>query len=238
MKENYHNSIITPSKYMKAPYKHPLAKAYITICVITSLGCGISKYAAFKEISTDGTLAIFEMLFTMSLVLGISYLAYLATIYYVYPKLTSRITKNSNVECESGCNDAHNSHFEDDMLEQIEFYASKTFENHLSENEMDTLIANIECLSQDKELEGAIVHRLAGITSNDIYHFGWNIGKRLHKTNIEIAWFLKGTFKQMLEDISIDTVQTKLAIKEGTFSLKLIPLGNDLVPHKFPILRA
>lgn len=223
---------------MKAPYKHPLAKAYITICVITSLGCGISKYASCKEVSTDGILAIFEMIFAMSLVLGISYLAYLATIYYVCPKLKSRNAKSNNVECETRCNDANNSHFEDDMLEQIEFYATKTFENHLSDTEMETLITNIECLSKDKDVEESIVHRLAGITSNDIYHFGWNIGKRLHKTNIQIAWFLKGTFKQMLEDVSIDTVQTKLAIKEGTFSLKLIPLGNDLVPHKFPILRA
>ncbi len=75
---------------------------------------------------------------------------------------------------------------------------------------------------------------MAGVTSNDLYHFGWNVGKRLKRTNIQIAWFLKDTFKTMLDDVSVDTVQTKLANKEGNFTLKLIPLDQELIPHVFP----
>lgn len=51
---------------------------------------------------------------------------------------------------------------------------------------------------------------------------------------MQIAWFLKATFKLMFSDVAVDTIQTKLAIKEGTFTLKLIPLDQPLIPHVFP----
>ena len=38
----------------------------------------------------------------------------------------------------------------------------------------------------------------------------------------------------MFSDVAVDTIKTKLAIKEGTFILKLIPLDQPLIPHVFP----
>lgn len=120
------------------------------------------------------------------------------------------------------------------VMDNIISYASLTFERHLSKNQVETLCSNIHLLAQDKDVSEDIMIRLNGVTTNDLYHFGWNIGKRLKKTNTQIAWFLKDTFKLMFSDVAIDTIQTKLAIKEGTFTLKLIPLDQSLTPHTFP----
>ena len=108
----------------------------------------------------------------------------------------------------------------------------------MRQNQIQILCNNIQQLAIGKDMSDDIAVKLDGVTSNDLYHFGWNIGKRLKKSNIQIAWFLKNTFKSMFSDVAIDTIQTKLAIKEGTFTLKLIPLDQPLTPHVFPVFPA
>ena len=119
-------------------------------------------------------------------------------------------------------------------MDDILSYSSLTFERHLSENQIQVLCNNIQQLAKGKDVSDDITVKLDGVTSNDLYHFGWNIGKRLKRSNIQIAWFLKDTFKIMFSDVAVDTIQTKLAIKEGTFTLMLIPLDQPLIPHVFP----
>lgn len=119
-------------------------------------------------------------------------------------------------------------------MDDILSYSSLTFERHLSEDQIQVLCNNIQQLAKGKDVSDVITVKLDGVTSNDLYHFGWNIGKRLKKSNIQIAWFLKDTFKIMFSDVAVDTIQTKLAIKEGSFTLKLIPLDQPLIPHMFP----
>ena len=119
-------------------------------------------------------------------------------------------------------------------MDDILSYSSLTFERHLSEDQIQVLRNNIQQLAKGKDVSDDITVKLDGVTSNDLYHFGWNIGKRLKRSNIQIAWFLKDTFKIMFSDVAVDTIQTKLAIKEGSFTLNLIPLDQPLIPHMFP----
>ena len=126
------------------------------------------------------------------------------------------------------------SNTESGIMDDILSYSSLTFDKHLTEAQIQTLCNNIQQLAKGKDVSDDITVKLDGVTSNDLYHFGWNIGKRLKRSNIQIAWFLKDTFKIMFSDVAVDTIQTKLAIKEGTFTLKLIPLDQPLIPHVFP----
>ncbi len=228
---------------MKSHHIPPFIKAGLTIITIAALWLGIREYTEVKNLTQDSCLAVLRMTFMLSLVYGSSYLMYLAG-QAVMPRLFT---------CKPICSDTgmtviSSGRYEDmaeeekrknadnmaALMDSIVSYASHTFDMKLKPNQTESLCNNIRLLSEGRDTYCGVSSRMDGVTSNDLYHFGWNIGKRLKRTNIQIALFLKGTFVTMLEDVSVDTVQTKLAIKEGNFSLKLIPLGQDLVPHIFP----
>lgn len=224
---------------MKDSYKSPWARAYLTVVTMSALGIGVSDYTRMITTTSDSILTIFHTIFVLSLVCGIGYLIYLVSAYYIVPKLCV-----AHISYESGDEESNrlkptiliesDVNTESGILDDILSYSSLTFGRHLSQNQIQILCNNIQQLALGKDVSDDIAVKLDGVTSNDLYHFGWNIGKRLKKSNIQIAWFLKYTFKLMFSDVAIDTIQTKLAIKEGTFTLKLIPLDQPLTPHVFP----
>lgn len=218
---------------MKAPHKYPMTRAYIAVLTMLSLGIGLSDYTRMKAVTSDTFLAVFHMIFVLSLVIGSGYLIYLLVAYCIIPKLKQGLNSKEREEQIQTVSDDSSINREQ-IMENILSYASLTFERHLSKSQVETLCGNINLLAQGKDVSADIMVRMEGVTTNDLYHFGWNVGKRLRRTNIQIAWFLKETFKAMFSDVAIETIQTKLAIKEGTFSLKLIPLDQSLTPHRFP----
>lgn len=224
---------------MKAPYKSPWTRAYLTVVTMSALGIGVSDYTQMITETSDIFLAVFHTIFILSLVCGTGYLIYLISAYYIVPKLyVAQISCKSNDE-ENDRQQADflmgtDSNTESGIMDDILSYSSLTFEKHLSKAQIQTLCNNIQQLAKGKDVSDDITVKLDGVTSNDLYHFGWNIGKRLKRSNIQIAWFLKDTFKLMFSDVAVDTIQTKLAIKEGSFTLKLIPLDQPLIPHMFP----
>lgn len=224
---------------MKAPHKSPLTRAYLTVVTMSALGIGVSDYTQMITETSDIFLAVFHTIFVLSLVCGTGYLVYLISAYYIVPKLCGSCNSNDSDGQESrrlqtAILTATDSNKKSCIMDDILSYSSLTFERHLSENQIQVLCNNIQQLAKGKDVSDDITVKLDGVTSNDLYHFGWNIGKRLKRSNIQIAWFLKDTFKIMFSDVAVDTIQTKLAIKEGTFTLKLIPLDQPLIPHVFP----
>ena len=224
---------------MKAPYKSPWTRAYLTVVTMSALGIGVSDYTRMITETSDIFLAVFHTIFVLSLVSGTGYLVYLISAYYIVPKLCGSCNSNDSDEQESrklqtAILTATDSNKESCTMDDILSYSSLTFDRHLSEDQIQVLCNNIQQLAKGKDVSDDITVKLDGVTSNDLYHFGWNIGKRLKRTNIQIAWFLKNTFKIMFSDVAVDTIQTKLAIKEGSFTLKLIPLDQPLIPHVFP----
>lgn len=222
---------------MKAPYKSPWTRAYLTVVTMSALGIGVSDYTQMITETSDIFLAVFHTIFVLSLVSGTGYLIYLIFAYYIVPKLCGSCNSNDSdghERLQTAILTATDSNKESCIMDDILSYSSLTFERHLSENQIQVLCNNIQQLAKGKDVSDDITVKLDGVTSNDLYHFGWNIGKRLKRSNIQIAWFLKDTFKIMFSDVAVDTIQTKLAIKEGNFTLKLIPLDQPLIPHVFP----
>lgn len=227
---------------MKAPYKYPWTRAYLTVVTMSALGIGVSDYTQMITETSDIFLAVFHTIFVLSLVSGTGYLIYLIFAYYIVPKLCDSCNSNDSDGQESrrlqtAILTTTDSNKESCIMDDILSYSSLTFERHLSENQIQVLCNNIQQLAKGKDVSDDITVKLDGVTSNDLYHFGWNIGKRLKRSNIQIAWFLKDTFKLMFSEVAVDTIQTKLAIKEGSFTLKLIPLDQPLIPHVFPATR-
>lgn len=102
---------------------------------------------------------------------------------------------------------------------------------------MIVLLDNIRLFAAGKNTKAdyGIKRKIEGITSNDLYHFGNNIRKRLDRNGYEAASFLKDTFSGMFYEVEIDTIKSKLANKEGRFTLPLIDKSEPLRPHIFPI---
>ena len=206
---------------MKSLNISPLIKAGFTTVSIIALWLGINEYSEVKTLTHDSTLAVMRMFFMVVLVYGVSYISFLGGSYLI-PKITIKLSSQPKAGVKIGS--SRETYDEMCTLET----------KRLPAEQIDIIVENIQLLSQGKDAACSITHKMAGVTSNDLYHFGWNVGKRLKRTNIQIAWFLKDTFKTMLDDVSVDTVQTKLANKEGNFTLKLIPLDQELIPHVFP----
>lgn len=216
-----------------------MIKAGFTAVSILALWLGIQEYASVKAVTHDSVLALMRMMFMMALVYGSSYMLYLGG-----PCLKAILSRRkmaaagiSREQYDDMCarESQKTTDRKEEMMKALTDYASLTFSRIIPAEQIEIIVENLQLLSQEKDASRGISQRINGVTSNDLYHFGWNVGKRLKRTNIQIAWFLKGTFRGMLDDVSVDTVQTKLANKEGNFTLKLIPLNQELVPHIFPI---
>ena len=89
-------------------------------------------------------------------------------------------------------------------------------------------------LNNKTEIKTAVLRRLNGVTSKDLYHLARNIGKRLGCSNMQIAHFIKKSFQLMLEDTEILTISSKLTCNEGRFTIKIIPIGTPLVAQSLP----
>lgn len=122
-------------------------------------------------------------------------------------------------------------------------YASGTFKKFLTPDQINGLARNIrKFLNNDENYEPVDSSKFEGVTSLDLFHFGWNIGKRIitskstRKMGEETAIFLKGTFPHSLKDVTIDTIKSKLTNDDGKFTLPRLHPGHDIAPHVFPIV--
>ena len=86
---------------MKAPYKSPWTRAYLTVVTMSALGIGVSDYTQMITETSDIFLAVFHTIFVLSLVSGTGYLIYLISAYYIVPKLCDSCNSNDSDGQES-----------------------------------------------------------------------------------------------------------------------------------------
>lgn len=119
-------------------------------------------------------------------------------------------------------------------FEEIFKYIRETFHNILSSKEMEILTLNIKSLiSSNYSYEKVLDRRIPNLRTTDLYHLGWNIGKRLKKTNPQIALLLKQSFPWQFSNVEITTIASKLTSTEGAFFIPITPLHQPLEP--FPL---
>lgn len=83
------------------------------------------------------------------------------------------------------------------IFREIEEYTRTTFHLVLTPEEIDNLVNSMKLFAINYEpyQQSAAVNRaIHRISTLDLHHFGWNIGKRLKKDNTGIAHFLKTQF--------------------------------------------
>lgn len=104
------------------------------------------------------------------------------------------------------------------IFEEIEDYTRATFHLVLSPEEIDNLVSSMKFFAMDfesKERPAAVNRAIHRISTLDLHHFGWNIGKRLKKDNAGIAHFLITQFPVVFKNSTEASMKKKLKSEDG-----------------------
>ncbi len=115
-------------------------------------------------------------------------------------------------------------------------YTLGTFAGVLTNEELMALDKNLKTfILGERELPAALNRRISHLRTNDIYHFGWNIARRLKISNDDMAVFLKSQFVWHLDDSALSTISKKLSYEIGKFTIPKVDPKESLLP--FPLAK-
>ena len=115
-------------------------------------------------------------------------------------------------------------------------YTLGTFAGVLTNEELMALDKNLKAfILGERELPAALNRRISHLRTNDIYHFGWNIARRLKISNDDMAVFLKSQFVWHLDDSALSTISKKLSYEIGKFTIPKVDPKEILLP--FPLAK-
>ena len=115
-------------------------------------------------------------------------------------------------------------------------YTLGTFAGVLTNEELMGLDKNLKAfILGERELPAAVNRRISHLRTNDIYHFGWNIARRLKISNDDMAVFLKSQFVWHLDDSALSTISKKLSYEMGKFTIPKVNPKETLLP--FPLAK-
>lgn len=115
-------------------------------------------------------------------------------------------------------------------------YTLGTFAGVFTNEELMALDKNLKAfILGERELPAALNRRISHLRTNDIYHFGWNIARRLKISNDDMALFLKSQFIWHLDDSALSTISKKLSYEIGKFTIPKVDPKESLLP--FPLAK-
>lgn len=119
------------------------------------------------------------------------------------------------------------------IFKEIAEYTRTTFHQVLTPEEIDNLINSMKFFAIDYEPDqqpAALNRAIHRISTLDLHHFGWNIGKRLKKDNPGIAHFLKTQFPVVFKNSTEASMKKKLRSEDGRFMIDIVELDKELSP--------
>lgn len=121
-------------------------------------------------------------------------------------------------------------------VKEVIAYTLGTFAGVLTNEELMALDKNLKAfILGERELPAAVNRRISHLRTNDIYHFGWNIARRLKISNDVMAVFLKSQFVWHLDDSALSTISKKLSYEIGKFTIPKVNPKETLLP--FPLAK-
>lgn len=116
--------------------------------------------------------------------------------------------------------------------QEVVAYTLGTFAGVLTNDELMSLDNNLKAFILGEScMQVSVNRRIPKFRTHDVYHFGWNIAKRLKVSNTMIAEFLKSQFPWQLADVEISTIAKKLSSDEGAFTLPKVEPRLPLPPY-------
>lgn len=116
--------------------------------------------------------------------------------------------------------------------QEVIAYTLGTFAGVLTNEELMSLDNNLKAfIIGESTRQTSVNRRILKFRTHDVYHFGWNIAKRLKISNPMMAEFLKSQFPWQLADVEISTIAKKLSSDEGAFTLPKVEPRLPLPPY-------
>ena len=106
--------------------------------------------------------------------------------------------------------------------QEVIAYTLGTFAGVLTNEELMSLDNNLKAfILGEPTTQTSVNRRISKFRTHDVYHFGWNIAKRLKIPNTMMAEFLKSQFPWQLADVEISTIAKNfLRMRVHSLSLK------------------
>lgn len=116
--------------------------------------------------------------------------------------------------------------------QEVIAYTLGTFAGVLTNEELMALDNNMKAfIIGEPTPQTSVNRRISKFRTHDVYHFGWNIAKRLKISNTMMAEFLKSQFPWQLADVEVSTIAKKLSSDEGAFTLPKVEPRLPLTPY-------
>lgn len=125
------------------------------------------------------------------------------------------------------------------LSEEIINYVTKTFENILTQENIEKLLNNFRKLNTRDLYEVIEKKKLDNVLEFDLAHFAWNVCKRIYDKNTCLVKFteataeiIKASFPLTLLNYDVVTLKQRLRDSAPTtkFRLPIIEIGEELVP--------
>ncbi|MBQ0062843.1 MAG: hypothetical protein KBS94_02300 [Prevotella sp.] len=117
-------------------------------------------------------------------------------------------------------------------LHEIVAYTSLTLNAFFCSEDMELIkdsVLSFKASASDITPIERPLSAMNGLTTKDLYHFGWNVGRRLEKSRDEIAWFLRHLFPLVFANTDHSTIVKKMTNNDGAFRIRCVPLGESLL---------
>ena len=206
---------------------HKFYYSFRILACLVFLACAITSGINMSEKGTSTIVTVLSVILIFILLLTGGWITECSVRYLIYPwaknirnKWNDRDTKQKPTVLPP-------------IFREIEEYTRTTFHQVLTPEEIDNLVNSMKLFAIDYEPDqhpAAVNRAIHRISTLDLHHFGWNIGKRLKKDNTGIAHFLKTQFPVVFKNSTEASMKKKLKSDDGRFMIDIIELDKVLSP--------
>lgn len=206
---------------------HKIFNSFRILACLVFLACAITSGINMSGKGTSTIVTVLSVILIFILLLTGGWITECSVRYLIYPwminishKWNGRGTKQKPTVLPP-------------IFKEIAEYTRTTFHQVLTPEEIDNLVYSIKLFAINYELNqqpAAVNRAIHHISTLDLHHFGWNIGKRLKKDNTGIAHFLKTQFPVVFKNSTEASMKKKLKSEDGRFMIDIIELDKELSP--------
>lgn len=207
---------------------HKLINSLRVFACLIFMACAITSGINMSEKGTSTIVTILSVILIFILLLTGGWITECSVRYLIYPWIRNIFSKwnpwGKNPQKPTVL---------PPIFEEIEDYTRATFHLVLSPEEIDNLVTSMKFFAMDFESNqrpAAVNRAIHRISTLDLHHFGWNIGKRLKKDNAGIAHFLKTQFPVVFKNSTEASMKKKLKSEDGRFMIDIVELDQKLAP--------
>lgn len=206
---------------------HKLYYSLRIFACLVFMACAITSGINMSEKGTSTIITVLSVILIFVLLLTGGWITECSVRYLIYPwvknirnKWNDRDTKQKPTVLPP-------------IFKEIAEYTRTTFQQVLTPEEIDNLVNSMKFFAIDYEPDqhpAAVNRAIHRISTLDLHHFGWNIGKRLKKDNTGIAHFLKTQFPVVFKNSTEASMKKKLKSEDGRFMIDIVELDKELSP--------